>query len=604
MDSQSVKYPDLFDYILQEEQNFKNSTVSLGSNWEWNMWKHVDNSFLIKNSKFVTGDNEGFTRVFKQIILPILNVSYRTEGFNVDRVQAYVNDPDYYHMSHIANKYHRKWALENGIDKEIDASCVSYVDYGLTLVKDVNDKKPQAVDLMSLAFCNQSDILSGPICLKYNYSIDDLLSMKDKWDKDAVDTVIRKATFTINVDGKVSSTPNKNIEVYELHGVFPKSYLTGNPEDTEHKRQMFIVAYYKDDKSEKKGVYLFKGPQKQLFRALKRDDIWGRACGRGGIEEIMPEQVWTNYSMLQLKKLLDTLGMILWKTNDPTLGQRHDLKNLRHNTVLTLQDGKDFNAVAMPNPNINAFQLFSTLMEQNARTTGSASDPQLGLNPVSGTPLGTTQIVTAQGGGIHQYRAQQFADFWNKIYEEDITKYLISDLSRGDKWLEELSLKELQEVAEKVAVNEANDRIKEGLLKGKTITKEGQDALIDFIKQEFVKGGKTRFIEAMKDEFKELPIKMKWNVNNTNDDFISDVSKLNNIMRLALTNPQALSNPEIAELFNQILEKSGLSPIDFTGLTKKAIISPMSQDMSQPMNQPMPQNVPPTNGNLLNNASQ
>lgn len=147
--------------------------------------------------------------------------------------------------------------------------------------------------------------------------------------------------------------------------------------------------------------------------------------------------------------------------------------------------------------------------------------------------------------------------------------------------MEEISLQELQEVAERVSVNEANDRIKKGLLEGKTITKEGQDALIDFIKQEFLKGGKKRFMEAMKDEFKELPIKIKWNVNNTNDDFVSDVSKLNNVMRLALSNPQALSNPEIAELFNQILEKSGLTPIDFTNLTKRAIISPMNQPITQ-----------------------
>ena len=572
---------DVFDYIIEEEQKFKTETVSLGTNWQWNMYKHIDHSFLMKNSKFITGENDGFTRVFKQIILPILNVAYRTEGFNVERVQAYVDDPDYYHMSAISNKYHRKWALENGLDKEIDASATSYVDYGLTLVKDVNDKKPKSVDLMTVAFCNQSDILSGPICLKHNFSLEELLDMKGTWEDDKIDLAIQKATCTVDKDGKITKTPNKNIEVYELHCTWPESYLTGNPEDTKYVRQMHIVASYKDDKSESKGITLFKGKQKQIFKALKRDDIWGRACGRGGIEEIMPEQVWTNYSMLQLKKLLDTLGMILWKTDDRTLGQKTDLKNIKHNTVLELDEGKDFNAVSMPNPNINAFDAFASRMEQNARTTGSASDPQLGLNPVSGTPLGTTQIVTAEGTGIHQYRAKQFGDFWNEIYETQITKYLTSDLEKGDKWLEELSLKELQEVAERVSVNEANDRIKKGLLEGKTITKEGQDALIDFIKQEFLKGGKKRFMEAMKDEFKELPIKIKWNVNNTNDDFVSDVSKLNNVMRLALSNPQALSNPEIAELFNQILEKSGLTPIDFTNLTKRAIISPMNQPITQ-----------------------
>ena len=584
------EYCDLFDYILEEENNFKTQKVPLGTNWEWNMHDHLDKSFLLKNSKFIQGDNDSYTRIFKQIILPILNVAYRTEGFNVKDVELFVEDKDYYHLSLIARKFHKKYAIDNQLDKAIDDSVTSYVDYGLMLIKDVKDKKPNIVDLLTLAFCDQSDIEAGPICIKHNYSVEKLQEMKGKWNNEAIDSLVRQASFDRKINNRTVKTPHKSVEVYELHGVFPKSWRTDNHDDEyTYERQLFIVAYYKDSKDHKKGVRLYRGKIDNVFMSLKRDDISGRARGSGGSEELMNEQVWTNYSMIQIKELLDMLALFVFKTDDKDLAQRTTTKDLKKGTILELKEGKDFGMVQSTTPNVTAFETFTQLLEQNARTIGSASDPQLGLNPVSGTPLGTTQIVTAQGGGIHEYRKKQIQDFWTLVYQNIIIEHIQQDLEKGDEWLEELSLDELREVSDKLSINEANDRIKKGLIEGKVITKEGQDELISLIKEDFLKGGKRKFMEVLKDEFKEMPIKVRVNIGNVMEDFPNEVSKLNNILTLAFQNAQALQNPVIAELLNRILEKSGLNPLDFTSLTKGDIIKE-GTNQNIPLNT---QNSPP-----------
>jgi len=92
------KFVNKYDYILQEEVNFRTNKISLANNWEWNMWDHIDKSFSLKNSQFTKGDNSNFTRAFRNIILPIANVNYRSEGFDVKNIELYVDNSDNFHL--------------------------------------------------------------------------------------------------------------------------------------------------------------------------------------------------------------------------------------------------------------------------------------------------------------------------------------------------------------------------------------------------------------------------------------------------------------------------------------------------------------------------
>lgn len=573
MDRPLEKYPSVYNFILTEETAFKTATVPLANNWNWNMRQHIERSFLLKNSQFYKGDNQQDTidRPFNNIILPIANVNYRTEGFDVKDIEAYVEDSDYYHLSLLARKYHERWARQNKIDTFIDEIVTSYFDYGLVLVKNVNDKRPEVVDLRSLAFCDQADILSGPICIKHQYSVNELLEMQGKWDSNAIQAAVQASKFvrTDNSDQDTRS-PGKYIEVYELHGSFPTSWLNEDTEDTgEYSPQLHIITYYKSStSSDKLGLTLFKGKEtKSVFKALKRDEIFGRACGRGGIEELFHAQIWTNSSMIHLQGMLESTSKVILKTTDKKLKNQR-LGAMKNGQVLELQDGGDISQVNLQPINKAYFDQAANKWEQIARGIGSASDPQLGLNPTSGTPLGTTQIVTEQGQGIHDYRRGQVAVFVGEIYDDWVTKYLQNDLNQGDKWLDELSMDELKDVAENFATNLSNERLKQAFLNGHFPPPEAPGLLKQVIKTEFMKGGKKRFLEVAKGEFTKIPLKVQFNIAGKQKDIAGMVQKLNAIFRTLFANPQVLQAPGMGELFNEIIESSGLSPIDFDAFTE------------------------------------
>lgn len=587
------KYLGIYEYILAEENNYRTQRVPLASNWrDWNMYEHIDRSFTLLNSRFYLG-NQDYTRPFNNIILPIRSVNVRSEGFDVKDAQIYVDNSENYHKSFLARKFHNWWAKDNKIDTAIDESVESYFDYGLTLVKNVNEARPEVIQLQDIAFCDQTDIMSGPICLKHNYSVSDLQDMKGKWKEEEVDKAILMSRFSKQNDQSYSEeaqTPGKYVAVYELHGTFPESWLGPEKlgsdwEDTgKYSPQVHIITFYTSpNDGQRSGLTLFKGKEsKPIFKALKRDNVHGRACGRGGIEELFHAQIWTNNDTLHLQQMLEATAKVLLTTNKKKILQLNNFKNLKHGQIIDLDgDGRLEQLILQP-INKPAFDNAVNKWEQVARTIGSASDPQLGLNPVSGTPLGTTEIVTSQGVGIHEYRRGKIAEFWAEIYRDWVLPHLGEEINKGSKWLDDLSLPELQEVAEKVSVKEANGLVKRLVLAGQILTPQEAEQYQDLVKQTFMKGGEKRFLEVLKDDFKDLALDVDITIANKQKNLAETVSKLNSIFRVVFSpgGVQMLQQPGVGELLNEILEQSGLSPVNFTQFT-----GPMKSPM-QPAMQP------------------
>lgn len=600
MDNPQEKFPDIYDYILTEEGDFKKRRIPLASNIDWNMVEHIDRSFTLKNSKFTKGPND-FSRPNRNIILPIANVNYRSEGFDIKDIDVYVNNNEKYHLSLLARKFHARWAKKYSVDTAIDESVESYFDYGLALVKDVNEERPEVIQLQQIAFCDQTDILSGPICLKHQYSIDQLLDMKGVWYDKEIDKSILMSQFSnrMNQDNETATqTPGKYIEIYELHGTLPETWLGEeklgeNWEDTgKYVRQMHIVTFYVDQTDQiKKGICLFKGKRKEpVFKAIKRDNIHGRACGRGGVEELFDSQVWTNYSLLQLKEMLDAASLMILQTTDKSFAQSNKISDLRKNKIVHLKEGSALSQVSIQPQNFQLFQQFANNFEQNARAIGSASDPQLGINPTSGTPLGTTEIVTQQGSGIHEYRRGKIATFWGEIYRDWTLRSLAKEMAKGDKWLEDLTVEELKAVVNQVSINRTNSQVAEMVASGKDVTKDQQDLLVQLVKDELAKGGKTQFLEIMKGELESIPLEVDFNIAGKQKNLYDVVNKLNGVFRTVFSNPGVLQAPGMSELFNNILEFSGFSPIDFTSLSLPPAQGPQMPQgggQGQPVASPM-----------------
>jgi hypothetical protein len=560
------------------------------------MAEHIERCFNVSNGWFHSGKNDG-TRPYDDIVTPIIDVAFRLEGFDVKDIYPYVNDVEQAYKSFIVRKYHPQWARNNQIDTFIDDVVESSIIYDLVLIKDVK-RNPEVINLQDIAFCDQTDVLSGAIGIRHYSTPAELQEYKGKWNDEKIDEVITMAKASKKVsmaNDQEAKTTDKNIEWFEVYGNFPETWYKEDGDPNKYVPQLHILNFYTTSEGKKQGITLWSGKDVKLtdrFKALKIDRIRskGRACGRSIVERLFEPQVWQNYSGIKLKKMLDNAVNLL-QTDSDEYGNKK-ITDLKENTVIKHEPGKPLTKIDMGIQNFSAVESYQDRMKNGAMMLGSASEAALGIAPASGTPFALQNLIVQQGEGIHEYRRGKIATFFaDVLYPEWFIPDMVAEMNGGKKFSEDLSADELAKVADQIAKNVVNKHLKDIILKGGKPTPDMQKVLEDVVRKEFMKGGERQFFEVMKGELTDVPIKVFINVAGKQKNLAKDADKLSNIIMFALKAGvplQTLSKP-----INELLEASGLSPIDFN-LIPETPPPTQTQNTGQSVPSPIQANQLPT----------
>ena len=585
----SKHYTDVYDFIISSEAAYQ-QPIQIGKK-SWSMKDHIERSHLYRDSDIV-GEKNKFTPI-KNLTRPILNLQYRTEDLDVKDVNIYVDDKAKYHLSFLVKKYHDDvFVRENDLETFFDTLNRSRIDYGAGLSKSLSEGR-ETVPLESIAFCDQRDILSRPIGLKHSYSPDELLKMsKVGWgDKNNGATCSLQDVIVLSRENQRDNISEGDIEVYEVHGNFPKRFANTSDDSGEYEARIFICAFYqKKDSDAKEGIILYTKVETETpFKLIKRDPIYGRALGFGGAEELFEDQLWTNYAQIRKLQMMDSASKTILVTDDPNYANRNNTNNMENNEITTIADGKTVQQVDTFPRNFRLFDNFSVELETHAKNMGAAQDPIQGAEPQSGTPFASLQMQVQQGMGLHDYRRGQFAKHIEEIYNDDYIPMIVKKITQGATFLSELSLEDMQYVTECLVRNAVNNFVKEKILNGELINDEEVEALKESTAEEFKQKGNKHFIEILKGEFKNASLAVKVSVAGKSKNLGKAMDVIVNVMRFAMSNPQGfmavMQIPGMAASFNQVIEYAGLSPVDFSDIGK---VQQQMAEQAQMQAQPSP----------------
>jgi hypothetical protein len=574
---------EVFDYILNQETRYQTTPITVVEGYEWSMYEHCKRTLMYLNSRYESGDFGD--RPFNNIILDKINLQHRAVDIDVADVNVFVDNPEEYYKSFLTRKYHVKWARTVDLGEFFNDMTETWTDYGGVIAKNEYTGKPRVVPFNTIAFVDQTNIAKGPICEKHFFEPSELMEYSGKWKN--IEFTIELATKErqhkeVEKTNQIIETPTQYVEVYELHGMLPESYLKEDGDPYKFVRQMHVVAYYIDEKGDKCGVTLFKGKEsKSPYKISLRDKIPGRALGRGGVEEMFEQQLWVNYSEIQQKEMLDQASKIIYQTADPAFTTRNQTRNLAQGQVLVHEDGKPLMQI---NTNPINVQLFANKVEQwdnRAKSISASFDSISGESAKSGTPFRLGLMQNQEAHSLHLYRKEKLGLFLQQIYRDWVLPYFAKELAKGDTFLAELSLDELQSVAEAVETQAHNSYIKDKLINSKIgeeeeimklseeLSPEKVAEVSGVAKANFLRGGNKRFIEVFKEEMKDLPIDIEVVVTaeSRNNAFVAE--KLSAIFAQIAQNPAILQDPLMRQLFNEILEASGVSPTQFATLIPK-----------------------------------
>src|SRR3990167_1214858 len=168
--------PDIYSWIHAEETKFETDEIQLGTNWFWNFHSHVQLIFHLINGVFYTGAND-WMRAFKQVMRPLIRLSLWTEDLEVKDVVFFIEDQGGRALSFLIKKYHDEvYVREHNLDTVFDEISESDITYGGVLVQK-GTEKPEVLPLQSIAFCDQTDMLGGPLFFKHYFTPSKLKEM-------------------------------------------------------------------------------------------------------------------------------------------------------------------------------------------------------------------------------------------------------------------------------------------------------------------------------------------------------------------------------------------------------------------------------------------
>lgn len=595
-----TRYNDIFQYITAKEHEYA-QPITLPTGKNWNMPDHLKKTELYKNSDIV-GTKDDFTRV-KNITRPILNLQYRTEDIEVKDVALYVNNKNYFHLSFLVKKYHDDvFTVENDIDTYFDELNISRIDTGGGLSKKLFKPRPEVVPLLSIAFCDQRDMLQRPIGLKHSYSPDELLEMGAKgWgDSSKGATASLEEAIILARENPIKDVSDGDIQVYEVHGNLPKRFAGGDLSSEAYERRLFIVCFYqKQNSSERAGIILYTAPEPENpFKLIKRDPVYGRALGFGGGEELFEPQIGVNYDVIRKQDMKDAASKMLLMTDDPTLAAKHPsgLKDVDNLEILEVANGAKVQQVDTFPRNMALFDKSTEEWEAHAQQMGAANDSIMGAAPTSGTPFKLQELVTQESHGLHEYRRGIYAKHLEEIYTDWIIPHIEKKICEGTQFLSELSLEDLQYVGDCLIRNEVAKFELEQVLSGQDIDPNVTAAYKQQVQDEFKRKGKKHFIEILKGEFKGISLGVKVSIKGKSKDLSARADKLSNIFSKIFANPQGfimtMQIPGAAKAFTNLLEASGLDPQDFSDMSKAIEMMKQMQPQPSPVQPALPAQQP------------
>lgn len=573
--------PDkIHNYIVQQESDFESQEIQVGDNWSWNLRNHVQMIFHMVNSVFYKGENN-WLRAFKQVMEPIIGLSAWTEDIEVKDVVFYITGRKGKALSFLLKKYHDEiYTKEHDLDEMFDEITEDDLTYGGVIVQKKRGK-PEVLPLMSIAFGDQTDLLGGPIGFKHYFSPDKLLQMSSiGWGKPEnganieLKDLIVLATFdkeSQSLQEQKNKTPGKNIEVYIVKGNLPLHYLNDDGDMDNFANQVQIVAFYTNSKGKRESAILFRKKGDANLKFFTSKKVHQRGLGRGVGEMLLHPQVWTNFSETHKMNFLEAGAKSPLYTDDETYKTKNKIQDMDNNEITSVQEGRRiFRVPTIATENIQQLERSADTWLQSAQFQGAAFDPILGVEAVSGTTFRGQERTVAQGRGSHDRRRGKRAKFIEEIYRDWIIPEIVSEITKGKKFLATLSTDELNFVAKQFANKKVREKKKEALFNMKIMSTEEEANLRNLFREQIINRGSEQLMEILKDEFKDIEIRIGINVANKQKNLADLSDKVLSIFQFVFANPQAFQQamqvPALSKAFGDILEFSGLSMGDFSTL--------------------------------------
>lgn len=590
----------LSSFVQKVKQDYPNRLITVVDGYEFNQHDQITEIELYTNSRFVNGNKDDANKLkpFYNITTRLLINQQSAEDIDTKDMVIETDYKDFYVQSFLLTKQNQKWMKESNFALTLNQMTEARGKYGGVLVKKVEDGDKLSIEVVDLvsAITDPVDILGGVKVLEHHFTPAQLkLKEKEGWkDVDAAIQYHSESNQSDVAEGENRDTFGDYIKVYEVHGVLPKSFVDENADEYEYSQQVHIICGLEwGGEDADKSVPLFsEETDEQLFKYLPYRKVARRSLGWGVIEEARESQIWTNDAVYREKLAMEFAGTPILQS---PVGNKMAGKNIRNTvpgTVLKHTDGKPYTSVNFTPGGLQYFTTLKQSWDQQVSRATSTTDVNTGAGLPSGTAYRLGALLNEEANKPFEKRREEMGIFLNEVYQDWVLPFLIRQLQQGGQMAAELSFEEMRVVDEDMARHTARNRIFADYFAGKynglSVSERWMRMADDEVRYQneqrlaLSRTKNKRYFDYPADYFDGATYKLTVNITNEQKVKAVYLETISNILNTVATNPNILKDPVLNQLFNQIMESAGYSPVELDTVRADVAAMEMSQNPAQP----------------------
>lgn len=579
--------------VLGQEQDFISGTGTLMSKYvTTDLYEDINKTYAYLESKHISGETDslGREKPFFNVVVAARNIRYR--GTDIDRgnIRVKAKKASDVTTSYLANALLQDWMVKERFGVFLNTWGLELASFNDVVVKFVekDEKLIPSVVPWSRLICDSVDFYNNPVIETMEVSEAQLYERG--YNKDAVKDLIntsrtREITNKQKVDNRTGF-----YKLYEVHGNFPLSRITGKDSDDDiYAPQMHVLSFSYNKKTKKWEEFtLYAGKEKRspylLTSLMPSAD--GSITLNGTVKQLFEAQWMLNHTKKQIKDQLDLASKLIFQTSDGNFVGQNALNAIESGDILIHSLNQPLTQVANNSHDVTALQSFGNDWKALSNEIAGISESMLGNTAPSGTAWRQVEAILQENHSLLELMTENKGLAIEEMLREFVLPFIKKKMDTSDEIATTLGAYGIDKL-EKIyvhskAVEEFNKKVRDSILTKGEVPQFDLNQEIQAIQTTRAESGPQRFLKpsdvsdlTWKEVLKDFEWDIEVDVTGEQANDRADMATLTTMFQTMMgLNGQPMS-PESKLIFNKLLMRTNaVSPIELASLESQPPIQP------------------------------
>lgn len=574
--------------VRQAETDFTTSGGTLTSKYvTTDLYEDINRIYAYLESKHISGETDslGRDKPFFNIVLAARNVWYRATDIDRKNINVKPSKRSEVIPAFLATVKLQEWMKKENFGAFLNDWGLDLAGFNSSVVKFVEQdgKLHKMVVPWSRLICDTVNFDANPKIETLEITEAELRQRKG-YNKEMVDKLCDALSTRETTDGTKKDTKSNYIKLYEVHGNFPLSYVTGKESDKDtFAQQMHVISFVASKgKGEFDDFTLHSGREEQdpymLTALLPATD--GSVSLNGSVKTLFEAQWMMNHTVKSIKDQLDIASKLVFQTSDNTFIGKNVLSAIESGDILIHAQNEPLTQVNNSSHDVSSQQAFGNMWKALSSEIVGVSESMLGNAAPSGTAWRQVEALLNESHSLFELMTENKGLYIEQMLRRFVIPHIKKQLDNKDEVLATLEAHDIAKIDSIYIPNEAirktNKMIKDLVLAGKTneVTPEMQAMLTEKnqgeIKSDLGSLGNQRPFSPGDVKWSEVFKDLEWNIEvditGEQTDKQTVLTTLNTALKV-LADPNIANNPKAQFVVDKILMATGtISPIEITSL--------------------------------------